>query len=240
MKKLFTLILLSGILSGTLTAAGKHLFILSGQSNMVGLKAEMSLTPALATAFGEENITVVKDAQNGAPIRSWVYDYEYLDKREIKGKAKADLGRKYTDLIKAVKPATEGKTYDSVTFIWMQGERDAKESLSEVYAKSFRAILDQLKKDLNLKEINFVLGRISDFDMTNSKYPHWTKIREIQVQIAEADPRGAWVDTDEMNGGGPGTSGGGLHYSRSGYNDLGKSFAEEAIALIKKNSSGSR
>jgi|AntRauTorckE6833_2_1112554.scaffolds.fasta_scaffold11285_2 hypothetical protein len=235
MKKLFALLFLSGIFSGSLSAEGKHLFILSGQSNMAALKPEISFTPAVAEAFGEDNITVVKDAQNGAPIRAWVYNYEYPDKRELKGKNKDYLGSKYNDLITAVKTATEGKTYDSVTFIWMQGERDAKESLSEVYAKSFKAILDQLKKDLSLKEINFVLGRISDFDMTDKSYPHWTKIREIQMQIAEADPKGAWVDTDEMNGGGKGTSGGGLHYSGSGYKALGQRFAEEAIALINKN-----
>ncbi|PXA03432.1 hypothetical protein DDZ13_12115 [Coraliomargarita sinensis] len=137
----------------------------------------------------------------------------------------------------AVKSATEGKRYDSVTFIWMQGERDAREGLSEVYAESFRGILDQLKKDLDRSEINFVLGRISDFHMENTKYPHWTKIREIQMAIAESDPRGAWVDTDEMNGGGPGTSGGGLHYNGAGYKALGQRFAEEAIALIKRHRS---
>ncbi|PXA04543.1 hypothetical protein DDZ13_05035 [Coraliomargarita sinensis] len=87
----------------------------------------------------------------------------------------------------------------------------------------------------SISEINFVLGRISDFDMDNARYPHRTKIREIQVEIAESDPRGAWVDTDEFNGGKPGVGGGGLHYRGSGYKALGKRFAEEAIALIKQN-----
>jgi hypothetical protein len=71
--------------------------------------------------------------------------------------------------------------------------------------------------------------------MENARYPHWTKIREIQVKIAESDPRGAWVDTDAMNGGPPDKPGGGLHYNGAGYKALGQRFAEEAIALIKKN-----
>lgn len=227
---------MSVFISCSLTGAGRHLFILSGQSNMAALDPGLTFTPAVEEAFGNDNVTVVKDAQNGAPIRCWYYDYEFPDKREIKGKEATRLGKKYADLIAAVKSATEGKSYDSVTFVWMQGERDAREGLSEVYAKSFNGVLDQLKADLDRSEINFVIGRISDFDMQNAKYPHWTKIRDVQVQIAEADPRGAWVDTDEMNGGQPGKSGGGLHYRGSGYKALGQRFAEEAIALINKKS----
>lgn len=55
----------------------------------------------------------------------------------------------------------------------------------------------------NLDKINFVIGRISNFDMQNQRYPHWTKIREIQEKLAENDPNGAWVDTDDRNGGKP-------------------------------------
>jgi arylsulfatase A-like enzyme len=39
----------------------KHLFILSGQSNMAGLNPEISFTPAVETAFGKDNVIVVKD-----------------------------------------------------------------------------------------------------------------------------------------------------------------------------------
>ena len=127
-----------------------------------------------------------------------------------------------------------GSTYDSVIFIWIQGERDAKEQLAEVYARSFHAILEQLKSDLKLNEINFVIGLISDFDMQDKQYPHWTRIREIQVRMAEGDPRGEWVDTDDLNGGEPGVAGGGLHYTKEGYVTLGQRFAEKAISLAKK------
>ena len=35
---------------------GKHLFILSGQSNMLGLKPEESFTPTIEAQFGKENV----------------------------------------------------------------------------------------------------------------------------------------------------------------------------------------
>lgn len=201
---------------------------------MAGMNPNVSFTPAVEKEFGKGNVTVVKDAQNGAPIRSWYGKYEFPDKREISEQEKAGIGKKYADLIAAVKAATGGGNYDSVTFIWMQGERDARESLSDVYAQSFNGILDQLKADLKLDEINFVIGRISDFDMEDRNYPHWTKIREIQVKLAEEDPRGEWVDTDDLNGGKPGQAGGGLHYSGAGYATLGERFAEKAIGLAKQ------
>lgn len=32
-----------------------------------------------------------------------------------------------------------------------------------------------------------MIGRLSDFDMNNEKYPHWTMMRDIQVKVAESN-----------------------------------------------------
>ena len=58
--------------------------------------------------------------------------------------------------------------------------------------------------------------------------PHWKMVRKAHVAVAEADPRGAWVDTDDLNG-----EKNALHYSKPGYKTLGERFAKEAIDLIK-------
>ena len=74
--------------------------------------------------------------------------------------------------------------------------------------------------------------------MENKRYPHWTLVREAQVSIAEASPRGAWVNTDDLN---DGTSRRGkeisnaLHYSAQGYITLGRRFAEKSIELIRSH-----
>lgn len=218
--------------AGSLSAEGKHLFILSGQSNMVGMKPELTFTPAVTEAFGAENVTVVKEAQNGALISRWYLDYQYPDGRKVSTKEQEKFGIVYKRLWAALEAETAGKSYDTVTFIWMQGESDARESLADVYAQSFKGILQQLKDDLAIDSIHFVLGRISDFGIGHERYPHWTRIREIQVELAEESPKGDWVDTDEFNGGKPGVSFGGLHYSARGYKQLGQRFADKAIALI--------
>jgi len=77
--------------------------------------------------------------------------------------------------------------------------------------------------------IQVVIGRLSDFDMDNKRYPHWTMVRETQVRLAESDADWAWVDTDDLNG--PKDD---LHYTKEGYRALGTAFAEAALKLLKQ------
>lgn len=211
--------------------AGKHLFMLSGQSNMAGLNPALSFTPAVEAKFGKENVTVVKSAQGGQPIRRWCKGW-----KDAKGNAPEKTGDLYDRLMGKVSPAIKGQKIASVTFVWMQGERDAREKHGEVYEQSFKTVVEQLEKDLGREDVNFVIGRLSDFDMKNKRYPHWTKVRDVQVKLADDDPRGAWVDTDDLNDkkGKNGAVRHDLHYTKEGYNVLGRRFADAAIELITK------
>lgn len=210
-----------------------HLFILSGQSNMHYLEPSISFIPAVEAVFGKDNVIIVKDAHSGQPIRRW-----YKNWKPAQGDKPRVTGDLYDILMKQVNVAIKGKKLTTVTFIWMQGERDAREKHGDVYIASLKGLINQIKNDLGQKEINFVIGRLSDFDMGNKRSPHWTMVREAQVTVAEADPRGAWVDTDDLN---DGRNWDGilihndLHYSVEGYNILGKRFANKSISLIKQN-----
>lgn len=211
----------------------KHLFILSGQSNMARLDPSISFTPALEKAFGKENVVVVKDAQGGQPIRRW-----YKKWKPAKGDAPAATGDLYDRLMKKVNAALKEDTFSTVTFIWMQGERDAREKHSDVYAASLKGLLAQLSEDLKRNDINVVIGRLSDAGMVDNNNSHWNMVRKAQVKVADASPRGAWVDTDDLN---DGINKQGkqivndLHYSVEGYKKLGERFAQKSIELIKKN-----
>ena len=58
-------------------------------------------------------------------------------------------------------------------------------------------------------------------------------IRKTQVEFAESYPRGAWVDTDDLNDKKVGDKiMHDLHYTPAGYKVLGERFADKAIALI--------
>lgn len=200
-----------------------HLFILSGQSNMAGLNPDRTFTPAVKKALG--NVTVIKSAQGGQPIRRWYKKWKPAD-----GEVAANNGDLYDKLMNAVKYDKIAPKPDTITFVWMQGERDAREKHGAVYAASMRGLIDQLQADIDRKDINFVIGRLSDFGNDGKRYAHWNQVRKAQVDVAQADPRGAWVDTDDLNG--PKDD---LHYTKEGYDQLGQRFAEQAIELINKN-----
>ncbi len=210
-----------------------HLFILSGQSNMVGLDSEMSFTPSVTEAFPDSECIVVKSAQGGQPIRRWYKRWipaPGTGEKPEGGDPPKTNGDLYDKLMKVIKEKMGDKEPATVTFIWMQGERDAREEHGAVYAASLRGLIDQLKKDLGRKDVNFVIGRLSDFDNDNARYPHWTMVREAQMKVAQADPCGEWVDTDDLNG-----KNDALHYDKPGYKELGKRFAEKSIELVKRS-----
>ena len=101
---------------------------------------------------------------------------------------------------------------------------------------SLKGLYEQLSRDLGRGDVNFVIGRLSDFDLDNGKYPHWTMVRDIQVKVAESSPRFAWVNTDDLNDGlnrrgNPIKND--LHYSAEGYEALGRRFAERSLELIE-------
>lgn len=204
---------------------GKHLFILSGQSNMAGLNPSTTFTPAVEKEFGKENVIVIKDALGGQPISRWY-------RKDAK-----NGGDLYQRLMKKVHEAIKDQKIQTLTFIWMQGERDAREKRGETYADNLKGLIQQLRDELKRPDVNFVIGRISDFDMENKKYQHWTLVRDAQVKVAEGDKLGAWIDTDDLN---DGKSRQGreikndLHMSAKGYDTMGERFAAKAIELINK------
>jgi hypothetical protein len=227
--KRFNIIILAIMVSASLARGvedGKHLFILSGQSNMVGLDPNISFTPTVEAAFGNENVIVVKDAASGQPISRW-----YLHAAGTRG----DL---YNRLLEKVLVAIEGEKVRTVTFVWMQGESDVRET-APVYGDSLGGLIGHLKTDLQFEDINFVIGRISDYGLLdttswerwNFTIEGWQMIRTIQVEYANSYRLGAWVDTDDLNGDAENLVNG-LHYTVEGYETLGQRFAEEPIALI--------
>ena len=219
----------------------KHLFILSGQSNMAALNPKVAFIPAVEKEYGKENVLVVKSAKSGRPIRMWSKDFRYPkghrkfeQYKNPNEKKREKFGELYDVLINAVNEAKGDKEYDTVTFCWMQGEADAMGMLAASYEAAFKGILSQLKNDLKKDKIYFVIARINDADMNDEMFKHWTKIRDVQVKLAEEDDHGQWIDCDDLNI----EFKEGLnikkyvHNTRVGYKKMGERFAEKAIALI--------
>lgn len=212
----------------------KHLFILSGQSNMRQPLPE-SFTDAVCQVFGKDNVIVALHSHPSQPIKRWYK--KWMSPEGVDGKMKEGevCGTLYDALLKKVQKAIEGKELKSVTFVWMQGEADASAGWGKVYEKSFLGILDQFKKDLNLKKINFVLGRINDNYLSARGVKDGDLVRSVQVKLGEDNANGDWVNTDDLNTGvnpwGLYETAGG-HFPNPAYRVMGQRFARKACRLI--------
>lgn len=206
-----------------------HLFILSGQSNMAGMNPKLGFEPEAAKLFPEADVPYIKVARGGQPIRLWVTEWNDIAKQH--GLNSTSAGTKYYEPILTQFKAVLKKHPEpaSVTFCWMQGERDAKEKLSKAYETALAKLIANLRRDLKQPEMNFVIGRLSDFSTT----AEWEAVRKAQVALAGKDERGAWVDCDDLNNKEKnGVKRDDLHYTKEGYELLGRRFVRQAKALI--------
>lgn len=219
-------------LTGATLAADKpaHLFILSGQSNMQGMNPKLGFEPETAKLLPNADVAYIKVSRGGQPIRLWVTEWNEIAKKA--GLDSTSAGTKYYKPILEQFAELIKKHPDpaSVTFCWMQGERDAKENLSKAYEAALTTLIANLRRDLKQPNMNFVIGRLSDF----STVGEWEAVRKIQVSLAAKDERGAWVDCDDLNNKEKnGVKRDDLHYTKEGYELLGRRFARQAKLMIE-------
>ena len=215
-----------------LTAEEKplHVIILSGQSNMAGMNPKLGLEPEIEKLFPEAEVIYFKVAKGGQPIRFWVSQWNDIAKKHgLKTLLTGSPQEKnyYQQILKSYEAQVGERKPASVTFCWMQGERDAKEKLHSAYKEALGTLISNLRKDLQQPEMNFVIGRLSDFGKQG--YKEWQHVREVQVQLAQEDKHGAWVDCDDLNNKKGKDD---LHYTQEGYKLLGQRYIRQARALI--------
>ena len=225
----------------TTEAADKpvHLFILSGQSNMAGMNPKVGFEPEAAALFPDPTVKYIKVARGGQPIRLWVENWNEIakqhgiDPEKARAKDKQKGTVYYQPILDQFGALLEQHPNPaSVTFCWMQGERDAKENLDAAYADSLDQLIENLRRDLKQPEMNFVIGRLSDFGKSDNQ--PWESVRKAQVKVADGDPRGAWVDCDDLNNKEKnGEMRDDLHYTKEGYELLGRRYVRQAKALIE-------
>ena len=113
----------------------------------------------------------------------------------------------------------------------MQGERDANGGGQPAYKDALKLLITKLRRDLERPDMNIVIGRLSD---AGQKKESWGAMRKIQMEIVNEDPRGAWVDVDDLNDREvDGKIVNAVHYNRpEGYITLGRRFARQGHALV--------
>jgi lysophospholipase L1-like esterase len=220
-------VFLAAMLSAPAAEKPVHLFILSGQSNMAGMKPEAGFLPEAKTLFADAEVAFIKVAKGGMPIRDWVAEWDEIagkhgiDPAAARGKSKQTGQPFYQQILAQMKPLME-KHPDpaSITFCWMQGENDARHKLDAAYADSLKQLVSNLRRDLKRPDMK-------------ADDAAWQAVRKAQVTVAETDSHGAWVDCDDLNDKTrDGKTVNDLHYTPEGYKLLGQRYARQAKALV--------
>ncbi len=189
-----------------------------------------SFKKSIEQALGKDRVLVVHKGYPGQPIKLWHKDWKPPE--GMKDNDPARNGMLYDRMMVTTRKAIEDRKPASVTFIWMQGEADGGRAWSGVYEKSFMAILDRIKSDLDVKNINFVVGRINEFYLRGR---HGKQMRDLLVKIGDENPNGAWINTDDLNHGvndaGDFSFEDG-HFPEAGYIVMGQRFAKQACLLL--------
>ncbi|MGI9444409.1 MAG: sialate O-acetylesterase [Rubripirellula sp.] len=239
MKTVISLTLFLAASTGFAEDKPVHLFILSGQSNMQGMDPETGFMPEARKLFGDEEVVYIKVAKGGQPICRWLEEWvaiakeKGLDERGIKRIHKDGKVEFYQPILDQHKEMLEKHPeFASVTFCWMQGERDANGGGQPAYKDALKLLITKLRRDLDRPDMNIVIGRLSD---AGQQKESWGAMRKIQMEIVNEDPSGAWVDVDDLNNREKdGKVINAVHYNRpEGYITLGRRFVRQGYALIK-------
>jgi len=242
------------------------LFVLGGQSNMVGhassgplpadLKQpeprvavfehgrwvqlqpgrtfgpELSLGHALAAAFPDETIGIVKHAVDGTSLLAWSPRWNVHQAGRTENSHRGPL---YQELMRKVRTARQhSPAHDAVGpttappvagLFWMQGERDAMfPELAAEYEHRLKTLIRRLRIDCGAPHVPFVLGQISP--PVTDPFPGRNKVRDAQARVARADDQVAMVSTDDLQ-----KLADNLHFGAQGNLELGRRMARAFLRL---------
>jgi hypothetical protein len=210
-----------------------HLFIMSGQSNMTD-SVKRGFTEVVTKALGEDKVSIVHQCKPGRGIRFWVADYALPEDHPMASLSKnKSNGENFPELVEKAKGEGDATKFKTVTFVWMQGESDAHRDLGVAYERSFKVLMERLKKEIGIEQMYFVIGRISDYGLHNEeKKKGWQGVREAQQKLAEGDPLGAWINTDDFIAEEVKKNQGDLHYTPQEAVKLGTRLGEAALKQL--------
>jgi hypothetical protein len=253
MKKRFLLGLLvvGGLLSNPALANDKPLkvFILAGQSNMVGTGGNALDLPEDLKGDQKSALLFIKGKwvtlAPGKTETGW-FGPEVSFSRKLNMEIKEPIGMiklsfpgtnlaqhwspansksLYTELFKKVVEANKTRRIEMVGMIWMQGESDSREkNMAEAYSKNLADFIQASRKDFKSPAMFFVAGRVNP---PKDRFPYVDIVRKAQEECKM--PGYSFVNCDTLE-----KTHDRQHYNTHGLVDLGFRFADAMLMLMQK------
>ncbi|MCK5725595.1 MAG: sialate O-acetylesterase [Thiotrichaceae bacterium] len=231
-----TFVILGILLFGSVAQARDYVYILAGQSNMMGKGSTHSLpsyykkTPHNVQFFYQGRYRkLAKYAHFGPEIsfahtvaRSRPHDKHYIIKFVATGSSISQWqpgGALFKGLLSQKKLAGIAPETPITAVVWMQGESDARSRSSAVqYQGRLARFIRGLRTKLNTPHTKVVIGLINP---TPKAFPMTDKVREAQRKISTSIPNVRLVSTDNLS-----KIYDHIHYGTDGVVGLGKRFAK--------------
>jgi len=218
-------------------------FLLAGQSNMVGLGLVRELPSTYRAP--RENLLEWKDgtwvplAPAGwgfGPELSFAYAIgDALPKERIgivkvarvstgidqwsSTNAHSLYATLLTQAQAALRAAPDGRP---AAALWVQGERDARSvDAAAAYGTRLRALVAAIRRDVDRPDLPFLCAQV------NPPYPFVRGVRDAQAALPAQVPRTALVSTDGLK-----KWPGDVHYDSAGQVELGQRFARAYLKLV--------
>lgn len=129
-----------------------------------------------------------------------------------------------------------GLRYRLEGVMWHQGENDMLDTkLNKNYAAALTRIITQLRKDLNVPELKWYLGEVSEkgiWGMDNR--PNLAILRQQQDEVLKADPLLRWVPTSHLAFEVMGSGQPHYHFGTQGQLQMGEAFAAAYLNAMGK------
>jgi len=223
--------------------AAERVYIMAGQSNMMGRGGQVAELPAhyrrmpsnvrffyqgrerdlaQSTYFGPE----VSFAHQVA--RTFPHDEHLIIKHVATGSSVQQWqpgGALYEGLLRLVGYTRTDKNsvmpnIDAI--FWMQGEADAMNlSRAQQYTPRLTRMIKRLRQDLAARNSLFIMGRVNS---ETPKFPGVSAVQRSQQQLAQILPNTLLVSSDGLD-----KIFDDIHYSSAGLVELGERFAERYI-----------
>lgn len=234
------------------------IFILAGQSNMVGhgradelpkelqksppnvqfagrdgrlgpmrlqgrLGPEISFAHALAEAWPDEQIVIIKYARGGTSALAWSPEWTAEGARITQNQ---NVGPLYDQLLEIVRRVRSRHDAEVMAMLWAQGGRDARyEEAAKQYESNLKKIIAAARKDLGEPELPFLVART--VDVPKERFPYVDLVREAQARVVKQDPRARMIETDDLS-----QLRDDIHFDTQGQIEQGKRFAQALLEML--------
>lgn len=232
-------------------------FILAGQSNMVGsgqseelpeeyrtspanvqvlarngklgplqprgrFGPEVSFSHAIAKAWPEEQIVIVKLAIGGTSALAWSPEWTEAGAKITQNERSGPLYRRLMELVKTL---TDSRDTEIVAMLWAQGGRDGRyEAAAKDYQQNLTKIIAAVRRDLGNENLPFLLAQT--VDAPPARFPHIGKVRADQQRVAEELPHTRLISSDGLA-----KHRDNVHFNTEGQLELGQRFAKAVLEM---------